>query len=529
MMIPRMLGVLSIFNPSIRRWIAAPSHLTGSKSDISKSSQNTKSPHYCLSTWNIDASSARPVARATAIINHLLAPSSPPSDIVFLQEVTLEVRNHLLQDSRIRSGFIVTDAEDIAAFEDVPFATMTLLSKALVSSPTCDKHATIGAATRFKMPGQYQRDALCTDVFLKPFARPSSEMDIQEYYRLRLLNIHLDSSSSTISFRKRQMRYVSKILHEKTTLESGQRSIGLAAGDFNTISQDDQGLIAKNGPVDAWLEFYGLGSQGSIWRTNKQKSQLLPGRLDRIAMTGGLHPLEIQVLNPGFIAVPGPGMEKDGEKDHTSQFDSMASHHLFTAASAVLNAAKVALGPSAANTRVSIVGALSVLKYAPYRQTKDVDIFLLGGNLKRQELKRELPRVDSNLTVNMEGIYGVTYRCPVTKKITPVDLVNRRLTKFEPHSKILANLERLELPWPTRDDVILMKAFSASERYIDAKRDRDIEDVIKILEMSPGPLLFSESIDAKEKLAFVRSLLPHLVGNGIWSEEEWVMRLGFNL
>lgn len=45
--------------------------------------------------------------------------------------------------------------------------------------------------------------------------------------------------------------------------------------------------------------------------------------------------------------------------------------------------------------------------------------------MNRHELKKALHVVDSAFTVNMEGICGVTYRCPVTKVITPVDLIDR--------------------------------------------------------------------------------------------------------
>ncbi len=56
----------------------------------------------------------------------------------------------------------------------------------------------------------------------------------------------------------------------------------------------------------------------------------------------------------------------------------MTNQHLVDAALAVLKTAKIVLGPKAAQTRVSVVGGLSVLKYAPYRQTK-VSRFLLNG------------------------------------------------------------------------------------------------------------------------------------------------------
>ncbi|KAL7781344.1 hypothetical protein V8C43DRAFT_311141 [Trichoderma afarasin] len=196
----------------------------------------------------------------------------------------------------------------------------------------------------------------------------------------------------------------------------------------------------------------------------------------------------------------------------------MTTKHLENAARAVLETAKIALGSTATETRVSVVGGLSVYKYAPYRQTKDVDIFL-GGNVNRHELKKALHVVDSAFTVNMEGICGVTYRCPVTKVITPVDLIDRVVTGFEPRSRILAELEKWELPWPTREDVISMEAISASERKDEAKRRQDVMDIMKILEMHAGSLQLSS-------LAFMKNQMPMLVQNSTWSEEEWARYLG---
>lgn len=46
----------------------------------------------------------------------------------FLQEVTSNVRAFLLDDARVRAAFLETDAEDQTSFENVPFATMMLLS-----------------------------------------------------------------------------------------------------------------------------------------------------------------------------------------------------------------------------------------------------------------------------------------------------------------------------------------------------------------------------------------------------------------
>jgi len=40
--------------------------------------------------------------------------------VLFLQEVTLDVRASLLNDARVRAAFLVTDAEDQTSFVGVP-------------------------------------------------------------------------------------------------------------------------------------------------------------------------------------------------------------------------------------------------------------------------------------------------------------------------------------------------------------------------------------------------------------------------
>ena len=77
-----------------------------------------------LTSWNIQASQAEPVARSKLILIHIL--KGPKfSDIIHLQEVTSSVRRSLLDDPRVRSGFLTTDAEDNTSFKGLPFATMT--------------------------------------------------------------------------------------------------------------------------------------------------------------------------------------------------------------------------------------------------------------------------------------------------------------------------------------------------------------------------------------------------------------------
>ncbi|KAH8887237.1 hypothetical protein GQ53DRAFT_656584 [Thozetella sp. PMI_491] len=299
MAIPRISRILSTFSPCTRRWVPTPPGLPTANKNLTNLS---------LSTWNIDAFSPRPVARASAIIDRLLTCPSTTSDIIFLQEVNREVRSYLLCDARIRAGFFTTDAENEIAFNAVPFTTMTLLSKACFTSFTTRDDAIATPVTRFKFPSQYGRDALCIDVSL-PLPKSRSILPIQQqsWQCLRLINLHLGSLASILHYRKEQMRIVGSILC---------RSVGPIDGDCNAISQDDQELIARNGLVDKWVHLYGNNtarSGGWTWGYEKRRDNLPPGRLDRVAMTEGLEPIEMHIIHPGSIRIPKPGKERDIE------------------------------------------------------------------------------------------------------------------------------------------------------------------------------------------------------------------------
>jgi tyrosyl-DNA phosphodiesterase 2 len=84
----RLSRTLSAFNRSTRRWEPIP--LPNVQSQVTQ--------RLSLTSWNIDAFSPRPVSRAKLILSHILEePKSP--DILFLQEVTPEVRASLLDDA----------------------------------------------------------------------------------------------------------------------------------------------------------------------------------------------------------------------------------------------------------------------------------------------------------------------------------------------------------------------------------------------------------------------------------------------
>ncbi|TRM57840.1 Endonuclease/exonuclease/phosphatase [Schizophyllum amplum] len=231
-----------------------------------------------LVTWNIDAFTSRPVARAKCILDHiLLAPpddiSLAPPDIVFLQEVTRDTRAALLNDARVRATFLVTDAEDDTAFEGVPFATMTLLSRArffasgVESESPADSESSasgagseapapgarsekalvleVGRVSRIPLPSKYKRDALCVDVQTdrtvatttdrivaattdstvaatadRPVAATTDRIAAATTDRpvLRLINVHLDSLGDTLHYRAQQLAILAGILREPGNL-----------------------------------------------------------------------------------------------------------------------------------------------------------------------------------------------------------------------------------------------------------------------------------------------------------------------
>ncbi|TFK74695.1 hypothetical protein BDN72DRAFT_672307 [Pluteus cervinus] len=298
----RLWRTLSAFNHSTRRWAPIPlrnaqSQVTQKLSLISQT-DTLRTQRLSLVSWNIDAFSSRPVSRAKLILGHILERTKSP-DIIFLQEVTPDVRASLLDDARVRAAFLVTDAEDQMSFEDVPFATMTLLSSArftfgLDSQKEGDEIEGGGkfmprCVSRVTLPSKYKRDALCVDII------PPTVSDTV----FRLINVHLDSLWDTLHYRSQQMEILAHVLREPGC------NGGVIAGDFNAISPGDYGLVDKNELVDAWVALHGRANpDGATWGVGVKRRDGL-GRLDKVAMMG-LRAKEIEV-RPGPIEVPRPG------------------------------------------------------------------------------------------------------------------------------------------------------------------------------------------------------------------------------
>ena len=283
MFLNRLHRALSSFNHVTHCW--APIPLTPSSHPAAAIGKQSLS----LTSWNIQASQSRPVASSKLILDHILeGPKS--SDIIHLQEVAGTVRRSVLDDPRVRSGFLTTDAEDNTSFKGVPFATMTLLSSKRFGSTLLDEEGEGGgklllnSVFRMELPSRYGRDALCVN-----FAAPAASGAF-----FRLLNVHLDSLDS--SFRRvLQMWELADLLREP-----GCKG-GVIAGDFNAIYPEDHTLVDEHELLDAWVALHGsTGSDGATWGVGVElEGGRKPKRLDKVVMLG-LKPDEIEVLQPGL-------------------------------------------------------------------------------------------------------------------------------------------------------------------------------------------------------------------------------------
>jgi tyrosyl-DNA phosphodiesterase 2 len=262
-----------------------------------RASQGATNQPYTLVTWNIDYSSPLPGQRLSAILSHTLA-LSPAVDIIFFQELSRESFLVLLDDPRVRQGWLLTDADGILP-PGQSFTTITLLSKTRFQNPKP------GSVWRVKYPSRFERDALCCDVFV-PLApgRPD------EVARIRLVNVHLDSLPIQPSLRPQQVAMVAALLRS-----AGR---GVVAGDFNPVLPADDTLAQENGLLDAWVELR-PSDTGFTWGIDG-KEPFPPNRMDKVA-TVGLRVQSVEILSPGNIA----NTHKAGER-HTDNVVAWSDH-----------------------------------------------------------------------------------------------------------------------------------------------------------------------------------------------------------
>lgn len=283
---------LSAFEPAAGRWMALP--LRQHTASIPRPSpprpaiRRTVREQLSLTTWNINAAPFKRGERSQLILDRILGPKS--SDIIFLQDVASDVRQSVLDDPRVRSRFLTSDAEDDTAFKGVPFATMTMLSNERFASPLLaeKKDGSDGSkmklhsAFRMSLPSRYERDALCVN-----FHAPGTPTTV-----LRLLNVHLDSLDAAFR-RAYEVHLLDRCLRE------GACSGGVIAGDFNAIEPSDRTLVEIHGLVDAWVKLYGqtTGRDEATWGVGVELEDGLgpSSRKDKVVMLG-LEPVGIEVL-----------------------------------------------------------------------------------------------------------------------------------------------------------------------------------------------------------------------------------------
>ena len=273
------------YNEAVKQWTSIEEQDNDNSSgDVESSNQheNEGLSNLVLATWNVDSASSRPEARITAITSHVLA-LRPSVDIIFLQEVSRPALATILDDSRIRSSWYSTEADD-TSWQGQSFATMTLMSKSRFGAPNeTTKAPRLGSVWRTKYPSHFGRDALCCDII-------SSSDDPTETTSLRLINVHLDSLQIQPSQRPRQLSIISSIL--------SKADFGLVAGDFNPVLPEDNTLVSDNNLVDAWISLHNK-EPGFTWGIDGYKP-FPPTRLDKVAMLK-LKAHKMSVMHPGSV------------------------------------------------------------------------------------------------------------------------------------------------------------------------------------------------------------------------------------
>ncbi|KAG2337740.1 hypothetical protein BDR05DRAFT_978376 [Suillus weaverae] len=222
-------------------------------------------------------------------------PESKRPGIIFLQEVTSDVRTSILGNPKVHEAFLVTDAEDQTSFEGVAFANMTLLSsKRFAFDLELQKEDGVKRGEKFMLGPQVWGCALSVDII--PPSTPSTPTTTLPS-RQRSSQFSWD----TLPYCAEQMEILANLLRE---LGCGG---GLIVGDFNAISPEDHALLDKNGPVDAWVALHGKkGLDGATWGVGVERHDgLRPGRLDKVAMSG-VDAKDMEILRPGLSEVPKP-------------------------------------------------------------------------------------------------------------------------------------------------------------------------------------------------------------------------------
>ncbi|KAH6646079.1 Endonuclease/exonuclease/phosphatase [Truncatella angustata] len=285
-----------IFDKSTCKWVFVQPSPLNAQGRSETSTPIPQTPNLQLLTWNIDAFGGRHEARMEGILSSLqqmLVNGNCP-DIVLFQEVSRKALAYLLQNAWAREFWISSEADE-TNWADVPFATMTLLSRSrfggLSGNPGSNPESTspptaavsnglffLGPVWRVKYPSRFNRDALCCDIFWNRTTR------------IRLVNVHLDSLPIQPNRRPRQVAIAASLLR---TASVGR---GVIAGDWNTVTEEDMALAQKNSLTDAWEHLH-PGEDGFTWGLDGTGEPFPPGRLDRVAVLG-IRLVDIRVVHP---------------------------------------------------------------------------------------------------------------------------------------------------------------------------------------------------------------------------------------
>lgn len=285
---------LSCFSPTARRWLPVFSQHIHRPGLQNATKARLIIPPFDIVSWNIDFASSQASPRCRSIIDRIFEDGVP--DVLCLQEVRSEVQNTLLSNPKIREAFLTTNAE--VDLENQRYTTITLLSRsrfAYALNPEekveSTKKFNIGSIFREQLPTRSGRDGLCVDLI--PLYAPDTF--------LRFINVHLESCDA-FDYRTRQLGQIARLLHDPGC------SGGLIVGDFNSISDEDNELIEKNGLEDAWLKLYGnTNLDAPTWNVERTQDSIHePKRLDKL-VTVGLTANIMNVIHPGFIKALKPG------------------------------------------------------------------------------------------------------------------------------------------------------------------------------------------------------------------------------
>jgi tyrosyl-DNA phosphodiesterase 2 len=159
------------------------------------------------------------------------------ADIIFLQEVSREALTARPEDSWVQQNCYISDA-NASAFGNQKFASISLVPKLWAATD----NVLLGTIWRISLPSRFGRDTLCCDLILNSSSKHTSG---RSSFRIRLLNVHLDSMPINPSFRPPQISIDASYL-----CAVGQ---GIIAGDFNPVLPEDNDLVRTNDLTDAWV------------------------------------------------------------------------------------------------------------------------------------------------------------------------------------------------------------------------------------------------------------------------------------